>query len=343
MKNSGKIILRKFLAISLIIGFTACAGSTESDNNENLPGTVAGLHGQLEVNGTRIIDQNGDPVVLHGMSFFWSQWMGKYYNKDCIKWLRDDWSCNVIRAAMGIESDGYLENPAVEMAKIRTVIDACIDLGIYVIIDWHDHNAHLHSDAAKNFFRQIATLYGSKPNIIYEIYNEPEKISWRDDVKPYAESVIAEIRAVDCDNIIIVGSPTWSQDVDVATADPINDENVVYAMHFYAASHKQELRDKAITAMNRGYAIFVSEFGVCEYTGDGDVDYLSSGAWLNFMDQYKISWCKWSVADKDEGDAVLKDRADENGGWIEDKLTESGKFIKSEIIKRNKAEFSALK
>lgn len=341
MIESGKIILKIFLAISSIIGVTACAGLNESDNNKDMPGTVAGLHGQLKVSGTMIVDQNGDSVVLRGMSLFWSQWIGKYYNKNCIKWLRDDWNCTVIRAAMGIEPDGYLENPTAEIIKIRTVIDACIDLGIYVIIDWHDHNAHLHTDAAKHFFRQMATLYGDKPNIIYEIYNEPEKISWRYDVKPYAEAVIAEIRAVDSDNIIIVGSPTWSQDLDVATADPINDENVVYSMHFYAASHKQELRDKAITAINRGYPIFVSEFGVCEYTGDGDVDYQSSGAWFDLMDQYKISWCKWSVADKDEGDAVLEDGADENGGWTDDKLTESGKFIKSEIIKRNKAEFGA--
>ena len=128
----------------------------------------------MSVLGNKIVDKDGKPVALYGMSLFWSQIKGKYYNYDCIKWLRDDWNCTVVRAALGVEVadelDGYLVNKEKEYNKIITVIDACIDLGIYVIVDWHDHHAHNNKQEAIEFFTKIASKYGNTPNIIYEIY-----------------------------------------------------------------------------------------------------------------------------------------------------------------------------
>ncbi len=303
--------------------------SSETDSK------IVDLYGQLRVKGSQIVNQQGDPVALRGMSLFWSQWIGKYYHYDCIKWLRDDWKCTVIRAAMGIESDGYLTNPVLEMNKIKTVIDACIDLGIYVIVDWHDHHAHEHVAEAKSFFKQIATLYGNTPNIIYEIYNEPLQVSWLTVIKPYSETVINEIRAIDSDNLIIVGTPTWSQDVDVAASYPLAFENIAYALHFYAATHKLSLRNKAAKALNKGMALFVSEFGTCESTGTGIIDYSELAKWLEFMDQYKLSWCNWSIADKNETSAALKSGASITGNWSSFDLTESGSLIRQKIISWN--------
>ena len=208
--------------ITVIDFFVICAAPLFSLFASGNDTTIVDLYGQLKVDGNNIVNKNGDAVALRGMSFFWSQWMGKYYNYDCIKWLRDDWKCTVVRAAMGVESGGYLTHPKSEMQKVKTVIDACIELGIYVIVDWHDHNAHNHQTEAITFFKEMAALYGDKPNIIYEIFNEPQQVSWSAVVKPYSEAVISEIRAIDPDNIIIVGTPTWSQDVDVAAGDTLN-------------------------------------------------------------------------------------------------------------------------
>jgi len=207
--------------------------------------------------------------------------MGKYYNYNCIKWLRDDWKCTVVRAAMGIESGGYLNNPASEKAKIVTVIEACIDLGIYVIVDWHDHNAHEHQAQAIAFFQEIATDYGTYPNLIYEVFNEPEQDNWKTVLKPYLNAVVDSIRAIDPDNLIVVGTPTWSQDVDVASLNPLAQNNIAYALHFYAAYpyHKQTLRNKASTALNNGIALFVTEFGTVLNTGDGPIDAISNAIW----------------------------------------------------------------
>ncbi|MFC1569465.1 cellulase family glycosylhydrolase [bacterium] len=288
--------------------------------------------GQLRVEGTNIVDQYGNPVALRGMSLFWSQWIGKYYNEECIEWLKDDWQCTVVRAAMAAGSGGYLENPETEFAKIETVIDACLDLGIYVIVDWHDHEAENHVEAAIEFFTQIAQNYGDEPNLIYEIYNEPLQVSWVNVVKPYADTLVTEIRAIDPDNIIIVGTPTWSQDVDAASRNPVEDDNVAYAIHFYSGTHTQWLRNKCVTAMNNGAALFVSEWGTCESNGNGDIFYDETEKWFDFMDEHMLSWCNWSIADKDESSAALMPGASATGGWSDADLSESGAYVRGAII-----------
>src|SRR5690606_6941617 len=152
-------------------------------------------YGQLSISGNKIVDKNGDAVQLRGMSFFWSQWMGQFYNKETVKWLVDDWQCTVVRAALAVdEADGYITNPDVEKAKIIAVVVTCIEEGIYVIIDWHSHHAENYLDEAKTFFSEMAQKYGDYPNVIYEPYNEPLEVSWTGVLKPYHEAVIAAIR-----------------------------------------------------------------------------------------------------------------------------------------------------
>ena len=340
---STRMILLSILLITLSVTtlFSSC-NTSETPVEASQTKTIVSEMGKLQVIGNKILDQNGNTAILRGMSLFWSQMIGQYYNEQCISWLRDDWKCTVVRAAIGVEGGGYLENPGVELQKAFRVIDACINNGIYVIVDWHDHRAELHLEQAKTFFRTIANKYGNKPNLIYEIYNEPLLVSWKDVVKPYAEAVIAEIRKVDPDNLILVGSPTWSQDVDIAARDPIVDPNLAYTLHFYTGTHKQDLRDKAATALNLGAALFVSEFGISEASGDGAIDYQETQLWTNFLDQNKLSWCNWSVADKNETSAALKSGAAAEGGWPNLDLTESGLFIRNMLITRNQEIFDSL-
>jgi len=329
--NRSKIFFTALLLIliNFILADQALPFSSKNDS------TPVERYGKIRVEGNKIVDENGSPIALHGMSLFWSQWMGKYYNSSCIEWLLNDWKCTVVRAAMGIESDGYLTNPNSEKNKVFAVIDACIDLGIYVIVDWHDHNAHNHQAEAIDFFSEIAALYGETPNLIYEIYNEPTQVSWTNIVKPYAEAVIDTIRSIDPDNLIIVGTPTWSQDVDIAAANPIVKSNIAYALHFYAATHKQYLRNKAISALNKDVALFVTEWGTSEASGTGILDSIETEIWWDFMDRNKLSWCNWSIADKNETSAALNSGASEFGNWDEIDLSASGAFVRSKLIYSN--------
>ncbi len=136
------------------------------------------------------------------------------------------------------------------------------------------------------------------------------------------------IRAIDPSNLIVVGTPSWSQDVDVAAADPLKGENIAYTLHFYAGTHKQDLRDKAVTAMNRGIALFVTEWGTCNADGAGPVDVPSVNEWMKFLHDWQLSCCNWDVCDKPETASILVPHASHNGGWQEKDLTISGRFVR---------------
>jgi endoglucanase len=284
-------------------------------------------HGGLKVTGTKLVDKNGKPVLLRGMSFGWHNWWPRFYNAGTVKWLHDDWKCTVVRAAMGVEPDkGYIKDPESSVANIKAVVDAAIKEGIYVIIDWHSHNINLKE--AKTFFTAMATAYGKQPNVIYELFNEPDEETWPE-IKAYSEELIKTIRAIDPDNIILVGSPHWDQDIQLPAADPIKGyDNLMYTLHFYAGTHKQWLRDKADEAIKKGLPIFVSESAGMEASGNGPINNEEWQKWIDWMEERGVSWITWSISDKNETCSVLNPSAASDGNWKESDLKESGKKIR---------------
>jgi endoglucanase len=327
MNNLLSLMRSPFLLILVALALVSADAASPAPS---APGIVTQL-GRLQVAGNRIVGQDGQPVSLAGISFGWSQWeAARFYNADTVNWLKEDWHAQVVRAALGLhqEPGSYLQKPAANQARVTKVVDAAIAADLYVIIDWHDHHAHQHADLAVAFFTEMARRYGNRPNIIYEIFNEPEKVTWRNDVKPYAEKVIAAIRAIDPDNLIVVGTPNWSQDVDVAASDPIKDPNVAYTLHFYAGTHKAKLRTKAQQALDAGVALFVTEWGTCEASGDGPIDKASVDAWMDFIRKNQLSHCNWAVYDKKETAALLLRRAGSKGKWKDSDLTPPGKYVR---------------
>ncbi len=272
------------------------------------------------------------------MALYWSQWKPAFYNADCIRWLRDDWKCTVVRPSMAVNADGYLVNPQQEMQKVKTVIQAAVDLGIYVIVDFHEtEDGPAHVNQAKTFFGEISKTYGHLPNIIYETWNEPLNThAWATVIKPYHEAVIATIRANDPDNIILCGTQTWSQDVDVASRSPITSSaNIAYTLHFYAATHKAELRAKAATALNNGIALMVTEGGLSAASGGDALDTAEGRRWCDFLDQNGITWTNWSICDVPESSAALKVGTQANGNWNAGQLTPSGTWVRNRIRSHN--------
>lgn len=311
------------LRLTLLLGF-CLLGSLVS------AGPVSD-HGRLRTAGNRIVGAHGETVSLAGMSLFWSQWEGDYYNADTLAWLRSDWHITLIRAALGVGRGGEIADAETEFAKIRAVVDAAIAQDIYVLIDWHDHHAEAHPEAAIAFFTAMARAYGDQPHIIYEIYNEPLRVTWADTVKPYAEQVIAAIRAIDPDNLIVVGTPFWSQRVDEAAADRLDDPNVAYALHYYAGTHKAELRARATAALDAGVALFVTEWGTVNANGNGAVDEASVREWFAFLRAHHLSHANWAVSNKDEGASILKPGVTTLTGWTADDLTPSGTLVRNLI------------
>ncbi len=290
----------------------------------------------ITVEGNRI-HFGGVEESVAGNSLFWSNngWGGeKYYNGEVLKWLKANWNTKIIRASMGIEKiGGYLDDKNGNKAKVINVVNSAIKNGLYVIIDWHSHEAQEHEAEAIAFFKEMSGKYGQYHNVIYEIYNEPlNTTSWIDDIKPYAEKVIAEIRKNDPDNLIVVGTPTWSQDVDIASLNPIsNFSNIAYTLHFYAGTHGQSIRDKAQTALNNGIALFVTEWSPVNADATGKIADIETTAWMEFLRENNISHVNWAINDKEESASVLKPGASTFGGWSDSDLTASGLFVKNII------------
>ena len=198
-------------------------------------------YGQLQVKGSQLCDKRGNPVILRGVSLGWHNLWPRFYNREIVQTLKQDWHCSVIRAAMGIMiEDNYLENPEYALQCMTNVIESAIKQNVYVIIDWHSHVTK--TEEAKAFFGQMAKKYGKNPHIIYEIYNEPVEDTWTD-LKKYAAEVIGEIRKYDKDNVVLVGCPHWDQDIHLVAESPLEGfQNVMYTVHFYAATHGQSRR-----------------------------------------------------------------------------------------------------
>ena len=292
-------------------------------------------HGQLKVEGTQLVDQNNKPIMLRGMSYGWHTFWPRFYNKESVKWLKNDFKCNVVRAAMGIEQGDscYIKQPEFSKKKVKDVIDGAIKNDIYVIVDWHSHNVNLKE--AKIFFDEISKEYAGIPNIIYEIFNEPDDETW-EQVKAYSEEIIKVIRKNDKKNIILVGCPRWDQDIHLPAANPIKGfDNLMYTVHFYAATHEKWLRDRTDEALKTGLPIFVSESAGMEATGDGPLNMKAWQEYIDWMEEKKISWITWSVSDKDETCSILKKSASSFGNWKDEDLKESGLKVREFLKKYN--------
>jgi endoglucanase len=292
-------------------------------------------HGALKVKGVFLEDEHGNAVTLRGMSFGWHCLWPRFYTTGSVSWLRKDWGVDVVRAALGVElgENSYLKRPDWSKEKVKTVVDQAIRENVYVIIDWHSHNINLAE--AKVFFAEMSAAYGKNPHVIYEIFNEPDKESWQE-VKNYSIEVIREIRKNDPDNLILVGSPHWDQDIHIVADDPITGyNNLMYTLHFYAGTHNQFLRDRAEYALNKGIPLFISESAGMEATGDGPINYAEWNKWINWAEEKKISWVTWSVSDKNETCSVLLPSAASDGKWEEKDLRESGIKTRELIRKYN--------
>ena len=325
------------MKISILLSLTALLLSPDAFAQPDRPDKI---HGALRVAGNQMIDKEGNPAQLRGISLSWSLWAGKkYYNPDVVDWLVKDFKISLLRASMGVQPDhGYLNEPEEQMRLMTAVIDQSIKNGIYVLIDWHDHNAELHVEKSKAFFTIMAQKYSGVPNILYEIFNEPARQSW-EVVKNYSVEVIRTIRRYDSKNIIVIGSPRWDQDVDIAASDPIKGfDNLVYSFHFYASdpSHQEKLRVKADFAIQKGLPLFVTEWGIGESNGNGAFNREKTANWMEWMEQNRLSWANWNLTDKKETTALLSSGAPVNGGCSKDELSEAGKFIRKELHRLNK-------
>lgn len=306
--------------------------------------TAVKTNGALAVKGTKLVSsKTGKTVQLRGVSTHGINWdVGyPYISKASFKTLRDKYSVNAVRLAMyTTEYYGYCDKAGAGdsqaqvqktlKARIDKGVQAAKDLGMYVIIDWHvlnDKTPLKYQSQAKKFFKEMSAKYASYDNVLYEICNEPNGGTSWSDIKKYANAVIPVIRANDSDAVIIVGTPNWSQDVDVASESPLKYDNIMYTLHFYAATHKDSYREKLKTALANGLPVMVTEYGVSEASGAGSLNKSQAKKWLDLLDKNDISYFAWSLSNKPESASLLKSSTKKKSGWKTSNLSSAGKWV----------------
>lgn len=357
IKNFFKAVFFCILIFSIFF-INACSFVTK----EEVPQSGVSKNGRLKViedkNGIMRLSNEKDAFIsLRGMSTYNFNRIAvgedtqNLLNKNAFSAMRKDWKCNVIRLAVYVRSEdnGYNGMKEKTMSNIDKAIDLATDNDMYVIVDWHvlspgDPNNEVYKDA-REFFNIVAKKHGKKKNVMFEIMNEPNSYTMDDEafwdhIKPYAQEMVNLIRKYS-DNIVIIGNPSWSQRPDLCAKAPVEGENLMYSVHFYAGSHGQELRDNITSALENGVAVFCTEWGVTKNTGNGAV-YLSpedggvsdANTWLDFLDKNKISWCNWSMSAKSESSAALLKTTSlnpEGGLWKIDELSASGKYVRERL------------
>ena len=305
-------------------------GQTKDLRYEDTP---YGKHGALHVDGLQVKDKYDQPFTLRGASTHGMHWGDgeTFLNKTAFQNLRDEWGVNMVRLVSYVTQGGYTQGSKDKLDKhIQDGVSDLTDLGMYAIIDWHVHaeNPNDKKSEAIQFFDTYSKMYKDQSNIIYEICNEPTGTPWNQ-LRPYAVDVVNTIRANDPDAIIVVGTNTWSQNVDeVATnGGKLNDSNVMYTIHFYSGSHGESLREKVRTALKAGTPVFCTEFGVCDASGNGGFDLEEADRWIDFFEENGISYCCWSFSKKNESASMLSPECNKVNGFTNADLGATGAWL----------------
>ncbi|WP_084800677.1 glycoside hydrolase family 5 protein [Promicromonospora kroppenstedtii] len=301
--------------------------------------TPVEANGQLSVCGVRLCNEQGKQVQLRGMSTHGTQWYSQCVDDTSLDTLAYDWNADVMRISTYVQEDGYETDPARFTALVNQYIDMLSDRGLYAIVDWHmldpgDPNFNL--ERAKTFFTAVAERNNGRNNIIYEVANEPNGVSWQT-IKSYHEQIVPVVRAKDPDAVILLGTRAWSSlgvsdgaSESEVVNNPVNASNVMYTFHFYAASHGQEYLDALSRAADR-IPMFITEFGTQDYAGEGANDFAMAQRYLDLAAQKKISWTNWNFSDDHRSGAVFTEGTCGSGSYGTDRLKEAGGWIRDQI------------
>ena len=313
------------VAASFVPASVPSPGDAEPEETSALP--------PLHVEGTGLADPAGNAVLLRGVSTHGLAWFPGYVNAEFFRELHEEWNANVVRLAMyTAESGGYCTGGDKEQLKqlLRDGVRYAEEQGLYVIVDWHilsDGDPNRYAEEAKAFFAEMSAEFAPYDHVLYEICNEPNGAGWSA-VKAYAEQVIPLIRANDPDAVILVGTPTWSQDVDQAAADPITGyDDIMYTLHFYAATHRESLRSRLTAALDAGLPVFVSEYGICDASGNGAIDFTEADAWMELLNARGVGCVAWNLSNKAETSAMFTTSCTKTSGFVWDDLSASGQWV----------------
>jgi endoglucanase len=331
--------------LAVLLGSVASAPAAESPAEQVArlaapKSSPVAVNGRLRVCGTKLCNSAGEPVQLRGMSTHGLQWYAGCINDASLDALAEDWKADVLRIALYVQEGGYATDPKGFTALVDEIIEKVSARGLYAIIDWHilnpgDPNVNLAQ--AKRFFAGIAKRHRDRPNVLYEVANEPNGVSW-DTIRSYHEAIIPVIRERDPHAVILLGTRAWSSfgvsdgsGPSEVIKDPVRAENVMYTFHFYAGSHREGYFN-ALGKAAKKLPVFVTEFGTQDASGDGANDFANAKRFLDLMRREKISWTNWNYSDDHRSGAVFLPGTCPNGDFAaKTSLKPAGVWVRKQI------------
>ena len=314
-------------------------------------------NGWLHIDENKIVNEKNEIVHLRGVNSHSPYWYEHNYTYENLKNLKETWGINVFRIAMYTNPDihGYVGDEENQKEIVNRIVEYCIDLDIYVILDWHilkDNNPMTYKEEAKAFFQEMSLKYKDVPNVLYEICNEPsgEEVTWNDVIKPYAEEVIPVIRENSPNSIVIVGTANWCKDTGSVIANPLEQDNIIYAVHTYMGDDIYTVDASIKLAIKKKLPIFVTECAATDGTGDGRLYFDFFEKWVDYLEENQISWILWQFSDKPETSSLIIAEETKKLEWhtkgiytekelehmkydLNDYLSETGKVSKRILLK----------
>ena len=341
-----KVLSLLLAAMMLTVAFAGC-GKVSAANADGNNGAVyndgrarPSSCGKLQVLNGKLCGEDGQPAILRGVSTHDLIVTESFLNEQLFEELSRDVGVNLFRLAMythGVGIMGYCTGG--DRARYEEDIFKGVELAkqqdMYVIIDWHilsDGDPNLYADQAKDFFARMVEKYSGYNNVLYEICNEPNGVDWPT-VKRYADEVIPVIREKDPRSVIIVGDPQWSSDLQSVLADPLAYDNILYTLHFYAASHKEDSRSAVAEASAQGLPIFVTEYGVTAANGGFPRDLESADLWVDLLEREHISYCMWTFSKVAEPCSAVRSTVPKYNGFVQEDYTATGLWLLDTLAK----------
>lgn len=331
--------------------------ATEPSSSAVVTDNIVENTGKLRVEGSKIVNSEGDAVVLKGISTFGIQNCEGFFTPEVVKTLAEDWGSDVLRISLTGDKniEGYLKDPEKYFDMVCKICDMCIDQGIYVIVDWdvaYVEEADENKDDAVDFFNRLSAIYSDSSNIIYEVnnyplfYEEPDDDSdeeaneWEDVIKPFASEVITAVRENNPDSIVIVGLPDKGRDFEKVSESWLEFENIIYGCRVFSGSNKQEMRDSITSLLENEVCVFVTEWSFCTDDCKGGIFEKESDKWAEFMSANQISWCNLGIgSDIDNDTNALRLNADNytdgqkyGGHWPDGLLTDAGIYARYQLL-----------
>ena len=316
------LLIRSAIAVAL---WMACAATAAV--------SPVAANGKLHVQGSYLLNERGDTVQLRGVASHGLQWFSKFYAAgDAFGAAADQWGADVIRLTLYLSEDGYLTSKTITKAQFDRMIDdyvkVCVQKGIYVILDWHVHKPGYpayYLPQAKDFFTRMSAKYAKLPNVMWEICNEPSSaplteiqsgqpgvtdpghdVAWSE-IVAYAKEVVPLIKANNPDAVILVGTPSWSS-LGISSkgndawkeiaANKLSYSNVLYVIHYYAASHNFQA---AYEAASQQLPLFSTEWAAAGFQETSSNDEGKGQAYADMLRRRKIGWCYWNYSDGTPG------------------------------------------